>query len=262
MIKMAGDWLAMSERHLLHLRLIKERVVGVVMLPTLFVVVFGLMFGSVISVSGGAYQEYIMAGIFVQVMLSVVPSTAVGTIEDLRNGLMDRLRSLPMANSAPLIGRSAGDTALRALGCVPMATVGYLIGWRVHGGLLSVLAGFAVVLLFGFTMAWVGALLGLTFGSAETAVTFPSLLLMPAIFLSSAFVPLTQLPVWLRTIAEWNPLSAVIGAVRVLWGNPVAASSGALPVRYPVLAALFWLGIALAVVVPLAGRKYRTAVAR
>lgn len=262
MTKMLSDWLAMVERHLLHLRHIKERVVSVVMLPALFVVVFGLMFGSVITVPGGGYQEYLMAGIFVQVMLSAVTSTAVGTIEDLRNGLMDRLRSLPMADSAPLIGRSVGDTALRAVGLVPMALVGYLIGWRVHGSALSVLAGFALVLLFGFTMAWVGALLGLTFGSAETAVAFPSLLLMPALFLSNAFVPLTSLPTWLRMIAEWNPLSAVIGAVRALWGNPIAAGSDAFPVRYPVLMGLFWLAAVLAVVVPMAGRKYRIAVAR
>lgn len=259
MIKMLSDWLALIERHLLHLRRIRQRLIGLTLMPTVFTLVFGVLFGSVISVPGGNYQEFVMAGIFLQLMLSSVPSSAIGAIEDLRTGLVDRFRSLPMAGSAVLVGRSVGDTSVRAVSCVPMALVGVLIGWRVHNGVLAMLAGFGVLLVFGLVMAWVGALVGLVSGTPETAASLPGLILMPAMFVSNAFIPLGGLPEWLRTIAVWNPLSSVVGAARQLWGNPAAIASDAFPVRHPLLSTALWLTLIMAIVVPLAIRKYRTA---
>ena len=262
MKKMLSDWLALIERHLQHLRLVKERLISLTLLPTLFVLVFGVMFSSAISIPGGGYREFIMSGIFVQIMISALPGSAIGAIEDLRTGLVDRFRSLPMSGSAVLVGRCVGDTAMRVISVVPMAIVGYLIGWRIHTGVLSALAGFGVLLLFGFVLAWVGAFLGLALRTPETAASLPALVLMPALFLSNAFVPLAGLPVWLRTVAEWNPLSAVVGASRVLWGNPTALASDAFPTRHPVLMTLFWLTTTMLIVSPLAARKYRTATVR
>jgi len=260
MRKLLSDWLALIERHLLHLRRIRQRLVALTLLPTVFTLVFGVLFGSVISVPGGGYAEFVMAGIFLQLMLSSVPNSAIGAIEDLRTGLVDRFRSLPMAGSAVLVGRSAGDTSVRAISCVPMSLVGLLIGWRVHTGPWGLLAGFAVLLSFGLVMAWVGALVGLVSGTPETAASLPGLILMPAMFLSNAFIPLGGLPDWLQAIAVWNPLSAVVGAARELWGNPAALVSDAFPVRQPLLASVIWLVLIMAVVAPLAIRRYRTAI--
>ncbi|MFD1147732.1 ABC transporter permease [Saccharothrix hoggarensis] len=252
------DWSALVGRHLLHLRRMPDKLVSATVLPMVFVVLFGVLFGSAITIPGGDYGEFIMAGIFTQVMITAVPNTALGTLEDLGNGLVDRFRSLPMSPSAVLVGRTVGDTALRAVTCVAMTAVGYAIGWRLEGGVLAAIAGFGVLLLFGFTMAWLGALLGMKVKSPEAAASLPSLLLMPLMFLSSAYVPLGGLPAWLRAIAEWNPISAVASACRALWGNPAAAGDS-FAARNPIPLALAWLALALLVIVPLAVRKYRSA---
>ncbi|SOD62614.1 ABC transporter efflux protein, DrrB family [Streptomyces zhaozhouensis] len=255
------DGVVCVERHLRHLIRTPGKLVNAVLLPMIFALLFGLLFGSVIEVPNGGYEEFIMAGIFVQGVMTAVPNSAVGAVEDLRNGLIDRFRSLPMSNAAVLIGRTVGDMVLRALSCVAMAGVGLAIGWRVHTSFLEVAAGFALLLLFGFTVAWVGALIGLSVGNAETAASVPSVLLMPVMFLSNAFIPLTGLPDWLRVVAEWNPLSAIVGACRELWGNPAASNSGSFPTENPVLLSVVWMVAILAVVAPLAVRKYQTAAA-
>lgn len=263
-----GPWAAVNdgliclERHLRHLRRAPGRLVNAVLLPMIFVLLFGVLFGSVIEVPDGGYAEFIMAGIFIQGVMSAVPGTAVGAVEDLRNGLVDRFRSLPMSNAAVLIGRTLGDTVLRALSCLAMAAVGLAIGWRTHESALKVLAGFGILLLFGYTMAWLGALIGLSLGDPTTASSVPSLLLMPVLFLSNAFIPLTGLPHWLTVVAEWNPLSSVVGACRELWGNPAATAGHSFPNDHPVALSLAWMALILTVVAPLAIRKYRTAVAR
>ncbi|MFD7257556.1 ABC transporter permease [Streptomyces sp. NPDC059874] len=250
------------ERHLRHLRRAPGRLVNAVLLPMVFVLLFGVLFGSVIDVPNGGYAEFIMAGIFTQGVLTAVPDTSVGAVEDLRNGLVDRFRSLPMSGAAVLIGRTVGDTALRAVSCAAMAAVGLAIGWRTHGSVLGVAAGFGILLLFGFTVAWLGALIGLSAGDPATASSVPSLLLMPVMFLSNAFIPLTGLPDWLRVAAEWNPLSSVVGACRELWGNPAATVGHSFPTDHPIALSLAWMALILAITAPLAIRKYRTAVAR
>ncbi|KJS52916.1 ABC transporter permease [Streptomyces rubellomurinus] len=251
------------ERHLKHLMRKPDKLVEATVVPMIFVLLFGLLFGSVIDVPNGGYHEYIMAGIFAMGVMTAVQGTAVGAVEDMRNGITDRFRSLPMSSAAVLLGRTVGDTVMRAVSCLAMAAVGLAIGWRTHTGVLSVLAGFGLLLLFGFVMAWLGAWVGLATGSAETASSVPNVLLMPMMFLSNAYIPLTGLPHWLAVIAEWNPLSAVIGGCRDLWGNPQAApNADAFPAQHPVLLSLVWMVLLFALVAPLAVRKYRTAVAR
>lgn len=261
MTEVLQDWRALIGRHLLHLRRMPDKLVSATVLPMVFVVLFGVLFGSAIDIPGGNYQEFIMAGIFTQVMITAVPNTAIGTLEDLGNGLVDRFRSLPMAPSAVLVGRTVGDAALRAVTCVAMTLVGLLIGWRIDTGVGGALAGFGILLLFGFAMSWVGALLGMKVRSPEAAASLPSVLLMPLMFLSSAYIPLGGLPGWLRAIAEWNPISAISGAVRQLWGNPSAAGDS-FAARNPVPLALLWLGLILLLVVPAAVRRYHRVAAK
>lgn len=257
------DGPALIGRHLLHLRRMPQKIIAATLLPMIFVLLFGVLFGSAIGMpSGGDYQEFILAGIFVQVMLTAVPNTAIGTVEDLSNGLVDRFRSLPMSGSAVLVGRTVGDLALRAITCVAISAVGLAIGWRIHTSVWEAAAGFALLLAFGFAMSWVGALIGLLTRSAEAAATMPNMLLMPLMFLSTAYIPTGGLPGWLQAVAEWNPLSAVVGALRTLWGNPVAASGHGFPTQHPVLTAVGWLVLILAIAAPRAVVRYRTAVAK
>lgn len=258
------DSVALVGRQMRHIARVPESLLGVTLLPIAIVLIFGYMFGSVVRPGAGEYdyREYIMAGIFIQVMVSGMVTTATGFSDDLKNGLVDRFRSLPMSRSAVLVGRTVSDLALASLSCVVVAVVGLLIGWRVHNGVLETAAGFGLLLLLGFVMAWFGALIAMVARSAE-AVSALSFLVMPIAFLSNAFIPLDNLPGGLRTVAEWNPVSTVAQACRELFGNPGAeATSGAFPAQHPVPAAVVTMLLLLLILVPLSVRAYRKAVAR
>jgi ABC-2 type transport system permease protein len=258
-----GDASALAGRHLRHLVRVPQKLLGTTVMPMAYVAVFGYLFGSVITVPGGSYREYIMAGIFTQMMLSTVANTALGITADLGNGLVDRFRSLPIARASVLLGRTTADLALAAVSCALMAPVGALIGWRVHHGLPSALGGFAVLLAFGYTMTWLGALLGMWLRTPEAVNAVAFLLIMPLTFLSNAFIPLDRLPAWLRAVCNWNPVSVVSAAVRALFGNSATVTvSQAWPERHPVALAPAALAILLAVIVPLALRAGRSAAAR
>jgi ABC transporter DrrB family efflux protein len=214
------------------------------------------------QVKGGNYREYIMAGIFAQVMLANLQTTAIGVVDDLRNGLVDRFRSLPMSRYAVLIGRTASDLLLSVVAVVVMAVVGYLIGWRVHTGVGHVLAAVGLLLLLGLGASWLGALLGLSLRNVEAVNAVMSMVMMPLTFLSSAFIPLSGLPGWLRAITVWNPLSSVVQAVRDLLGNPTSVGATSFPALHPIPVATVLVVALIALAMPLGARRYRTAAAR
>jgi ABC transporter DrrB family efflux protein len=258
-----GDASALAGRHLKHLVRVPQKLLGATVMPMAYVAVFGYLFGSVITVPGGSYRDYIMAGIFTQMMLSTVANTALGVTADLGNGLVDRFRSLPIARASVLLGRTTADLALAAVSCVLMAPVGFLIGWRVHHGLPSMLAGFLLLLAFGYAMTWLGALLGMALRTPEAVNAVAFLLIMPLTFLSNAFIPLDRLPAWLRAVCNWNPISVVSAAVRSLFGDGAAVTTRvAWPERHPVALAPAAVAVLLAVIVPLALRAGRSAAAR
>ncbi|GGW13130.1 transport permease protein [Streptomyces capoamus] len=260
--ELVDDVMALTGRHMRHIIRVPEKLIGVTIAPVVMVLIFGYLFGSAMTVPGnGNYREYIMAGIFTMVMFSAVGTSAAGVADDLKNGLVDRFRSLPMSRYAVLLGRTFSDLAMTALSCVVMAAVGLLIGWRAHHGLLKTLAGFGLLLLLGFTMCWFGALIGLVVRSPEAVNTIASLMTMPFAFLSNSFVPLDGLPRWMQVMAEWNPISAVVSGCRQLWGNPSTTVSDALPAQHPVITALLTCGVLLAVVAPLSSRAYNRAAA-
>jgi ABC transporter DrrB family efflux protein len=258
MTEAISDSAALVGRQMRHIRRTPEQLFSLTIMPVAMVVVFGYLFGSAMSVpGGGSYLEYIMAGIFAQVMLSNITVTGVGVVGDLNNGLVDRFRSLPIARGSVLIGRTVSDGVLIAWTCAVMAGVGFAIGWRAHNGIAKMLAGFALMLVMGYAMSWLGALIGLTLRNAETVSALSGVIMMPLAFLSNAFVPLDGLPGWLRTIAEWNPVSSVVSACRELFGNDVARTGAeAFPQQYPIVSAIVVLGVLLAVVIPLANRAY------
>ncbi|MFF8725419.1 ABC transporter permease [Streptomyces sp. NPDC015171] len=251
-----GDTLALAGRHLTHLRRSPGRLVLVTMNPLVMLIAVGYLFRESMHIPGGvAYEDFIMAGIAIQVGLTGVGPTAIGVALDLRHGLVDRFRSLPIAPSAVLLGRTLSDLAVGAASLTAVSLVGLCVGWRPHEGVLRTAAGFGVLLAFIYVMTWVGILLGTTQRNIEAIDGTGALVLVVLSFLSNAYVPVGGLPGWLRPVAEWNPVTSVITTCRQLWGNDPgrAASAGGFPAQHPglvtavtltaLLAAAVWGGV-------------------
>jgi len=190
--------------------------------PIMFVLLFRYVFAGAIRVAHGDYVDYLMPGIFVQTALFGGASTAVGLATDLQGGIIDRFRSLPMARSAVLAGRTIADLARNLVVLALMVGVGVLVGFRFHGSIGNNLGGLGLVLLFGYAFSWVFVTIGLVVKDPETAQVAGFLPLFPLVFASSAFVPVQTMPGWLRAFANVQPVSVSVNAVRALVvGGPI-----------------------------------------
>jgi ABC-2 type transport system permease protein len=256
------DGLLMAQRSLRHVPRIPELLVQATIQPILFVLLFAYVFGGSIEIPGGGnYRAYLLAGIFTQIVAFGSATTAMGLANDMSKGLVDRFRSLPMTRSAVLFGRTLSDTVMNALTVVVLALSGLVVGWRAEEGFVRTALGFGVLLLFGFAMSWVGAVLGMRVRTPEAAQTINLTWLFPATFLSNAFVPVQGMPGWLQPIAVWNPVSATAAACRELFGNPNPFGQiDAFPAQHPVLVSVGWSVLMLVVFGPLAVRTYRRSV--
>ncbi len=261
MTRAVADGWVMTRRALIGYWRAPQILVFTMFQPLVFVLLFAYVFGGAIPVPDGSYREFLMAGVLAQTLVFNAASTSVGMAEDVHRGLVDRLRSLPAARSAVLVGRTVGDLARNVLVTLLMVGCGLLIGWRMHDGVLSALAAFGLLLLLGFAFSWVGAFVGLSVSSGEAANSVNFLWIVPVGFLSNAFVPLPTLPSWLQPVAEWNPLSATVAGMRELFGNPNPTANESWPMQHPVLASVGWCVLVLAVFGPLAVRRYRRAAA-
>jgi ABC transporter DrrB family efflux protein len=244
-----SDTLAITGRNLLTYVRLPQLVVFSTIQPIMFVLIFRYVFGGAIQTPAGSYVDFLMPGIFVQTVAFGAIGTGVGLAEDLGKGLIERFRSLPMASSAVLGGRTTADLIRNVFVVTLMAVVGFLVGFRVHTSPGSFLVGILLLLLFGYAVSWGFALVGLSAPNAETAQATSFPLLFPLVFASSAFVPLETMPGWLQGFAGNQPVTVTVDAVRALMlGGPVGR---------PVLESLAWsLGL-LAVFAPLAVRCYR-----
>jgi ABC-2 type transport system permease protein len=258
-----SDSLALTRRNLTHVRHVPEKLIDVTLQPLMFVLLFAYVFGGAIDVSGGSYHEYLMGGIIVQTLTFAIMGTSVGLADDMGKGVIDRFRSLPMARSAVLAGRTLADMIANLLALAMLVVAGLIVGWGVHDGIASATAGFALVLLFSYAMTWAGVLLGLLVRTPDAAQGFVFVVIFPLTFLANTFVSTQDLPSGLREVAEWNPISAVAAAVRDLFGNPTGLpADAAWPLEHAIPVALAWSVAILAVCVPLALRRYRRATAR
>lgn len=248
-------------RQLRHLKRGPERVFPVIITPLVLVLLNGLLIGSAIQVPGGNYIDFMMSGVFAQIAILGLSSAQTGLQEDLRSGLVDRFQSMPIARSAAVVARSAAELLMMLVGWTVIAVLGYALGWRMQRGFLLGLAGLAVLLLFAYLMIWLGILTTLL-GRDPQAAGMASMMIMPMLFLSNAFVPLDNLPTWVKVVAEWNPFSAVIAACRTLWGNPSPVYTDAFPVQHPVLVAVLLSTALLIPVIPMAVRRYHIVVNR
>ena len=219
-----ADALVLAQRRLRPIPRIPEELVFAIIQPIMFVLMFRYVFGGAIHVTGTTYVNYLMAGIFVQTIAFGSTSTGLGIAQDLQRGLIDRFRSLPMSRSAVLTGRTLADLARNTFVVLVMVIVGLLVGFRPAGSVLGWIEGFGLLLLFGFALSWLGALMGLSVRSVEAAQSAGFIWLFPLTFASSAFVQTSSMPGWLRAFAEHQPVTLVINTVReFILGKPVGA---------------------------------------
>ena len=219
-----ADTLVLAQRQLTRIRRIPEELVFGTIQPVMFVFLFRYVFGGAIAVRGTTYVNYLMAGIFVQTMAFGSVSTGIGLADDLQRGLVDRFRSLPMSRSAVLTGRTIADMVRNTFVVLVMLVVGLLVGFRPTGSALGWLAAAGLLLLFSFALSWVGATIGLMVRSVEAASSAGFIWLFPLTFASSAFVPTSSMPDWLRAFAEHQPVTLVVNTVRAfVLGQPLSA---------------------------------------
>ncbi|MCK2244569.1 MULTISPECIES: ABC transporter permease [unclassified Crossiella] len=248
----------MVKRSATHTRRMPEMLIDVTAQPIVFVLLFAFVFGASITVPGGFdYRGWMLPGIIAQTIAFAAFIVATGITGDIEKGIIDRFRSLPIARSAVLVGRSVTGLAHESIAVVIVAITGLIIGWRVNTDPLSGLAGFALVLLFGFAMVWVGILVGSVMRTAESVEGLLFASLFPFTFLANSFVPTEPMPSWIRAIAEWNPVSSLVQSLRELWGNGgLAPADAQLPLHYPILSILLWSALIIAVFAPLSLRAY------
>ncbi|MBA9001144.1 ABC transporter permease [Thermomonospora cellulosilytica] len=252
------DGLTLVERELRRMRHEPGELVAALLFPALMVLMFGYIMGSAIRVPGGGdYREYLMPGLFAMVTFSSVMALTLKVATDASRGVMDRFRSLPMSRLAVPFGQTGADVLSGLLNLVIMAGMGLLVGWRPNDGPLRALAAFALLTLLRYALSWVGCYLGFRVRNEQVADQLMPLL-FPVTMLSNAFVPTEGMPVWLRVIADWNPVSALTAACRDLFGNPGAPTADAAwPVAHPILATIAWSVLLVAIFMPLSLRAYQ-----
>ncbi|MBA3278977.1 MAG: ABC transporter permease [Geodermatophilaceae bacterium] len=253
-----SDALVVTWRNLKRIPRIPELAIFAILQSVMFVLLFAFVFGGAIPLpGGGSYREFLMPGIFAQTLAFAAATTAIGMVDDMARGLIDRFRSLPMSRSAFLTGRTVSDVVYNLGILIVLMLSGLAVGWRVHEGVARFLAGVGLALLFAYAMSWVGVWLGLLVPTVEVGQQVAFTAIFPLTFLSNAFVPLQTLPGWLQPVADWNPVSAITAAMRELWGNPNPFATNSFPSEHPIILTLIWTALFIAVFAPLGVRRYR-----
>jgi ABC transporter DrrB family efflux protein len=248
----ATDAVVVTVRNLRHFVRQPELLIFSTIQPVMFVLLFVYVFGGAVSRSlppGVTYVDYLLPGIFVQSVTFRASQTAVGLSEDLQRGVIDRFRSMPMARSAVLLGRTVADLVRNVLIIGLMIIVGYLVGFRFHTGVANALAAVGLVASFGFALSWIFAFLALTVRGAEAAQSAGFVVVFPLVFASSVFVPVSSMPAWLQGFARASPITPTANAARSL------SLTGGVPGSLGGAAA--WIAAILAVFIPLCVWRYR-----
>jgi ABC-2 type transport system permease protein len=253
------DIVVMTRRNLVHIAREPMQLSDVTVQPVLFTVLFVYVFGSGMSLPGGAsYTDFVLAGLLTMNLVTSSMGTGVGLATDLATGMVERFRTLPMWRSSVLVGRTVSDLLSAALCSLIVALTGLAVGWRPDNAMWSILAGFGVALFFSYALTWPTACLGLLAKEPESAMSIGFVVIFPLAFVSNALVPTLHMPSWLRVIADWNPVSSVTSAVRDLWGNPnPMPTNPSWPVEHPLAAALMWSVALIVIAAPIAAYLFR-----
>jgi ABC-2 type transport system permease protein len=265
-----GDGWTVTRRNLIKVKRVPDLLVGSTIAPIMFVLLFAFVFGGSIALPGAPaidpalYREFLIAGIFAQTVIFGSTITGSGMSQDVKSGIVDRFRSLPMASSAVLVGRTTADVLNNVVTVIIMTITGLAVGWRITSSAGEALLGYAILLFFAYCMSWLMAYVGLLVRTPEVFNNASFIVIFPLTFIANTFVPSENLPGPLKTFAEWNPVSSVTQAARELFGNipPGTPPPTAWPLQNPVLYTVLWgLGLLL-FFVPLTVRQYKRAAAR
>jgi ABC transporter DrrB family efflux protein len=254
----AGDVWVVARRGLLHIRREPEALADVTIQPVIFVLLFAYVFGGAINVPGGGYREFLMGGIFAQTLVFGAFGVAMSLASDRRNGAIDRFRSLPMARGAVLSGHALAHLMRGVIPIALMSISGLIVGWRIHSSVAEAIAGYALMFAFSFAVIWLGVLLGSLLPTPEAVQGVGFAAIFPITFIASTFVPVETLPGVLRTVAEWNPVTAIAEALRKLFGNPGVQVEGDVPwpLQHPIEYSIIWIVLIVVVCAPLAVYAY------
>ena len=248
------DALLMAGRNLRRIPRNPDLLVGVTIQPVMFVVLFTYVFGGALSTPGFSYIEFFLPGIMIQMIAFTGFATALGISEDLNKGLIDRFRSLPMARSAVLAGRTFSDVVMTAIAIMVMMIVGFLVGFSFNSDAPKIVAGIVLMFCFGYTMSWIYCYIGLIASTPESASAMITVIIFPLTFVSSAYVPTQSMPSVIKAIANANPLTSIVDAIRALWLGTPAHSD--------IYVSVIWLVAGTILFYVLATRRYKSTVAR
>ena len=256
---LSDGWVT-TKRNLLKIKRVPDILVFTLIQPIMFVLLFTYVYGGVIDIPGSSYEEFLMAGIFAQTVVFGSTYSGSAMAQDLKDGIIDRFRTLPMNPAAVLVGRTNGDMVINASSMVVMMITGFIVGWRVRSSFAEAVFAVVLLLLFAYSFSWVMAFIGMSVRSPEIINNVSFLILFPLTFISNAFVPSDTLPTPLRVFAEWNPVSALVQAARGLFGNtpPGAPIGGAWASQNPIATVIIGMAIMLAIFVPLSIRKFQS----
>lgn len=255
-----ADGMTVARRNVIKIQRVPTILVAALVQPLMMIVIFGYVFGGAIDIPGDSYREFLIGGVFAVTLTFGSSFTAAGLADDMQKGIMDRFRSLPMSRSAVVVGRTASDLVLTTISLVAMGIAGLAVGWRVPNGIDGALTGFALLLLYAYALSWVMAYVGQVVPSVDTVNNASLVVLFPLTFAANTLVPSETMPGWLRTLAEWNPVSAVTQAARELFGNIPAGTPEptAWSLQNPIFYTLACVAAILTVFVPLAVRRFGT----
>ena len=253
-----------TRRNLIKIKRVPDILVFTTLQPIMFVLLFTYVYAGVIEIPGSTYADFIMAGIFAQTVVFGSTYSGSAMAQDLKDGIIDRFRTLPMSPSAVLVGRTNGDLLINTISMAVMMITGFIVGWRIRSSFLEAVAAVGLLLLFAYALSWVMAYLGMTVRSPEVINNVSFLVLFPLTFISNAFVPAETLPGPLRAFAEWNPVTALVQAARELFGNvpPGTPVGDSWIQRYPAIAVLIGVAVILLIFVPLSVRRFSLVTSR
>jgi ABC-2 type transport system permease protein len=259
------DVWVIARRGLVHMRRQPEQLSDATIQPIMFVLLFAYVFGGAIDVpGGGSYREFLMVGIFAQTIVFTAFGVALSLANDRKNQAVDRFRSLPVARGAVLGGHAVANLLKAFLPIAIMSICGLIIGWRIRDGVVDAVAGYLLLIGFALAMIWVGVLLGSLVATPEGVTGVAFTVLFPVTFIASTFVPTSTMPGFLQTIAEWNPVTALADAVRILFGNPNTppVPGDPWPIANPIAYSVIWVVGIVLLCAPLAVRAYDRSIAK
>jgi ABC-2 type transport system permease protein len=259
----ADTWV-IARRGITHIRRQPEMLADATIQPIMFVLLFAFVFGGAIHVpGGGSYRAFLMGGIFAQTMTFGTFGVAIALAHDRTNGAIDRFYSLPINRAAVLAGHAVTSLIKSLIPIVLMSIAGLAVGWRIDGGFLDAVAAFGLMIVFSFAIIWIGVLLGSIVPTPEGVQGVAFIAIFPLTFVASTFVPVTTLPTGLRQFAEWNPVTALAGALRHLFHNPggTAVAHSPWSITHPVLYSLIWAAGIVAICAPIAINRYQASIA-